>query len=200
VERGEEDVAALPEGVLGAVAVVDVPVNDEDPVQTAGHGVGGGDGGVVDEAKPHAVSRRRVVTRWPDEGEGRLGPTVEHGVDGGDRRPGPEQCHLPGVAADEGVGIQGTATGQGQLLQAVEVGEVVDPLQRLQPARPEGHLGPSVGQARRGQRRLDGGDPARRLGVAARFVAEEGGRPQQRRPPFRLPGRGRGGVVHGRRV
>ena len=64
VGRGIEDGRVGPDDGLGAVAVVDVPVDDGDAAGAVGAlGVAGGDDGVVEEAEAHGPVGLGVVTR-----------------------------------------------------------------------------------------------------------------------------------------
>jgi len=54
----------------GPVAVVDVPVDDQDPLRQAeGEGMGRRHGDVVEQAEAHGAIRRRMVTRRADQGQ-----------------------------------------------------------------------------------------------------------------------------------
>ena len=64
-------VAIVPEDVLGAVAVVDVEIDDRDALDAMGRlGVAGGDRGVVEEAEAHRRRRFGVVAGRPRGDEG----------------------------------------------------------------------------------------------------------------------------------
>nr|WP_228282647.1 hypothetical protein [Rubrobacter tropicus] len=110
--------------VLGAVAVVDVPVEDGDPLDTAGSCVSGGDRRVVEEAEAHRVTRARVVTRRPDDGEGRL--PAEGALDGPAGRPARELRDLEGAGPERRVRVEVAAPGIGKLPQPVHVIRGVD--------------------------------------------------------------------------
>jgi hypothetical protein len=77
------------EDILGAVAVVDVPIHDHDPLAAPlGLRVGCGDRHVVEQAETPCPGRLGMVTGRPDQGEGALGAAAEHGLDCGDRGAG----------------------------------------------------------------------------------------------------------------
>ena len=64
VERDEEHGRVVAEDLLGAVSVVDVPVDDRHALEAElGLGVAGGDRDVVEEAEPHRRVRPRMVSR-----------------------------------------------------------------------------------------------------------------------------------------
>ena len=85
---------------LGAVAVVDVPVQDRNPLQTElGLRIARGDDDVVDEAEPHGALGERVMAGWTDEREATA-------VDGLERHPDRERHRLPGRSRGDRVGIQ----------------------------------------------------------------------------------------------
>ena len=70
VHRDEEHRRVRSKDVLGAVSVVDVPVDDRDPPDTElGLRVTGRDCDVVEEAEAHRPVRRRVVPRRPYQRE-----------------------------------------------------------------------------------------------------------------------------------
>ena len=103
--RGEvENLPVGVEDVLGAVAVVDVPVQDRYAPQPARAGVLGGDGGVVEEAESHPVARARVMPRRPGYGEGRR--ARQGALDRPDCGPAGEERRLPGVLVEAGVRIE----------------------------------------------------------------------------------------------
>ena len=64
-----EDVRVVPERVLRAVAVVEVPVHDRDPPCAASLRREGRDGDVVEEAEAHRAVGLRVVPGRADQGE-----------------------------------------------------------------------------------------------------------------------------------
>ena len=70
VGRDVEDVRIVPEDLLGPVAVVHVPVDDQHALAEGGTR-GRRDGHVVEEAEPHGAVGRRVVPRGADRDEGR---------------------------------------------------------------------------------------------------------------------------------
>jgi hypothetical protein len=83
MRREVKDAGVTVEDVLGAVAVVHVPVQDGDPFQPSRKGVPDCDGCVVREAEPHPVVPPCVVSGRPGDGESRLA-----GEDALDRRAG----------------------------------------------------------------------------------------------------------------
>ena len=78
VQRHREDRVVAAEDRVGAVAVVHVPVDDRDALESERVlGVASGDRDVAEEAEAHRAVGERVVARRPDEREpadrGRLG-------------------------------------------------------------------------------------------------------------------------------
>lgn len=68
---GEEtDLGVCPEGILGSVTVMDIPIDDEDAFETCEEGFFGGDGHIVEEAEAHGAGGEGVVSGWSDGGEG----------------------------------------------------------------------------------------------------------------------------------
>ncbi len=114
--RGVEDGGIGPDDRLGAVAVVDVPVDDRDALGAMGAlGVAGGDDGVVEQAEAHGLVGLGVMARRPDgaEGIGRL--AGEHRVDREAGRAGRVRGGLeaprrnPGIGVDLGDAVSGIA-------------------------------------------------------------------------------------------
>src|SRR6202012_4394862 len=94
--------------VLGAVAVVDVEVDDGHALEAAHvERVARGDGDVVVEAEAHRGVARGVVAGRPDGAEGVLGAAVQHEVGGGDGGAGGAQRGLAREAAGGGGGGHG---------------------------------------------------------------------------------------------
>ena len=92
MERHEQDRVVARDDVLGAVAVVHVPVDDRDALQAELRlGPARGDRHVVEQAEAHRPLALGVVARRPREGE----PAA---ADGFDRRAGREQRGLVGVS------------------------------------------------------------------------------------------------------
>ncbi len=123
MHREVQHPAVVVEDVLGAVAVVYVPVQDGDPLQPAREGVAGGDGGVVGEAEPHPVVSSGMVARRTGDGEGRL--AGEGAIDGRAGGPAGERGSLPGTLPQGGVRAEIATARPGHLPDAVEVGRVV---------------------------------------------------------------------------
>jgi hypothetical protein len=69
MRRHVEDGWVAIEHLLGAVAVVDVPVDDGDAGEAAGARMGGGDRHVVEQAEAHGLRSPRVVPRWAYESD-----------------------------------------------------------------------------------------------------------------------------------
>ncbi len=112
VHAGIEDVGAVPEDLLRAVALVGVDVDDGDPLVPGGAQSLGRRCGVVEVAGPAEEGRAGVMSRWPHRGVGGTGAVgdevggVHRGVDRaacGVERPLADQCHrVHGVQADLG--------------------------------------------------------------------------------------------------
>jgi len=69
MERAEEHPGLVVERRLGAVPVMDVPVDDRHPLQAGDEQLARRDGDVVEEAEPHRPVGRRMVTRRAHERE-----------------------------------------------------------------------------------------------------------------------------------
>lgn len=145
----EEDVGVFVEDVLGPVAVVDVPIDDEDAVDAPSFaGVAGGDGGVVVDAEAHAAGCGGVVAGGADGGEGVADVALEDGIDGGESGAGGETGDFGGLGADvgiaggEGFGVAGCVVGDG-----FEVGAGVDEVEVLVEGETGGEAGEGVKEA-----------------------------------------------------
>src|SRR5215211_1583844 len=93
MRREVEHPTVAVEDVLGAVAVVHVPVQDGDLLEPSREGVPGGDGRVVREAETHPVVSSRMVAGRTGYGEGHLaGESALEGRAGGPAR---ERGRLP---------------------------------------------------------------------------------------------------------
>ena len=103
VNRDRQHVAAGPEDALGAVAVMDVDVEDRDPL-VAGAQPLGGDRAVVEEAEAAGHVGEGVVARRPAQ---RIGGALALGDQGRrrDRDVGGQQRRLEGARADRAGGI-----------------------------------------------------------------------------------------------
>ena len=124
MHREVEDAPIAVEDVLRAVAVVHVPVQDGDPVETSRKGVPGRNSRVVREAEPHPVIPPRVVARRAGDGEGRLAGegTLDRRAGG----PARESGRLPGTRADRGIQAEVALSRRGHLSQAVQIRCIVD--------------------------------------------------------------------------
>ncbi len=104
-----EHARVVPEDVLGAVAVVHVPVEHEDPFPPFGQG-GGGHGHVVQEAEAHGLVPGGVMARGPHRHEGHIALSGLQGVHGGEGGTGGEDGRVPRARRRPGVGVDGTTT------------------------------------------------------------------------------------------
>jgi hypothetical protein len=75
-----KDVGVVVERLLRSIAVMHVPVDDRDAVESARARVRGCNGGVVEETEAHGLVRASVVTGRPHQRQAALDRTVEHGV------------------------------------------------------------------------------------------------------------------------
>src|SRR5690606_19367160 len=104
VDAEVEDAAVLVENVLGAVAVVHVPVDDGDALQSVdGAGVTGRDGDIVEDAETHAPVGGGVVSGRADCTEGVAVFPGDHGVDRFEQAPGSAPGNGQGARAEVGV-------------------------------------------------------------------------------------------------
>src|ERR1700722_12187358 len=118
----EEDRAVGVENGLGAVAVVDVEIDDGDFIEAVFLlEVTGGDGDVGEEAESHGRIGLGVVAGRADSVEGAADGAVYDGVAAGEERAGGEQGGVEAGGGDDGVGVEVTAGGAG-LADVIDVG------------------------------------------------------------------------------
>jgi hypothetical protein len=67
--------------VFGTVSVVDIEIDNCDPVDPLGQGVGCTHRDVVEDTESHSTVPSRVVPRWSDATEYRVDPVMYHHVD-----------------------------------------------------------------------------------------------------------------------
>jgi hypothetical protein len=167
VDGEVEDLPVPVEDVLGAVAVVDVPVEHGDPPDPEGAGVRGGHRRVVEEAEAHGVVRPGVVARRAHDGEGGL--TRQRAVHRGAGGPGGERGDLEGARPERRVGVEVAAPRFGERSEPLDVRPRVDPHQGVSAGRPEGQA--LYGEARPPgllYPRDGGGEPPRYLDAGER--------------------------------
>ena len=105
MRRDVEDVRVVEERVLGAVSVVDVPVDDRDPLEAARTRVRRCDRDVVEQAEAHRVVRPRVMPGRPHEGDPSLRAPVEQRIDHRDGAARRELRDRDALRPDIGVGV-----------------------------------------------------------------------------------------------
>lgn len=117
---------------MGAVAVVHVPVEDEDALQPVRvDGVTRGDGHVGEQAEAHrGAGGLGVVAGRAVQRGGQRRVAAQQRVDDRDGAPGAVQRRRPGPGRDDRVGVQRPATGLAEPLDRLQVGGRVDRLQR----------------------------------------------------------------------
>ena len=121
MDAEEHHLGGFIEDVLGAVAVMDVPIDDQDPGQLVSQpGVVGGEGDVVEQAEAHAARRRGMMAGRTDQAQGVGLLAGQHGIDGGNARSRGSQRDLERLRADRRVGVDVAAAVLGQLLGHVD--------------------------------------------------------------------------------
>ena len=169
---------ACVEDLGGPVAVMDVPIQDQDPFRPALRDrVRGADRSVVAKAETHRPVGLGVMSRRPvaTEGESVLAGKQPLGALG--RRPGAAQRRLPRGSHSDRVSVDGSAALGAEALEASDVAGVMDALEplplrlwrcQLLETRPSSGL----------QFALDRADPLGVLGVRTRLMLERGGMPE----------------------
>jgi hypothetical protein len=160
---------------------MDVPVEDEDPLEAVGvERALRGDRDVVEEAEPHRPSRVGVMTgRAVDR---RAGRDLAAGQRVGQRRgpAGRVQRRLPGAGRGDGVDVDHAAALRAEALDAIHVQRVVHRLERLAGGRGRLAHVPAEPVAR-GEGLLDRDDARGALRMRAGVVLERGRVAQQER-------------------
>ena len=129
VGRRVHDGRIVPEDVLGAVAVVDVEIDDGDALDAVRRlRVPGGDRRVVEEAEAHRRRRLGVVAGRPCGDEGVVDAAHDDLVDGECRSAGRAQSRFEGAGRHRRVGIElDRALGRAGALDRLDVVERMDP-------------------------------------------------------------------------
>ena len=133
VRGSEEDIRVGGEDGLGAVAVVDVEIDDGDtPQPVLVSRVRGADGDVVEQAKAHGAARFGVVAGRAHRAERVLGLARRHRADGGDNRAGRAQRRLARARRNHRVGIEPRVPGGGHGVEnPAHVFVAMDPAERV---------------------------------------------------------------------
>ena len=152
------------EGGLRAVAVVGVPIDDDDALASMGED-GGSDGHVVEQTEAHRPDGGGVMSGRAHGQKGRVGFAAVESLDGLDPGTGGHRRCPPRALARDRVGIEGATAGPTEPLHGVEVLRRVSGLQ----------LGPGGGPGREGHEEVDqvglldppgdGSQPSRSLGM-----------------------------------
>ena len=172
MQRHRQDVVAVVEALLRAVSVVDVPVEDRDPVDAAAAGMLGGERDVVEEAVAVRLGRLGVVARRADERVGDLGLSGEDGLAGGEGRSGGREGGVPRAGRDRGRPGEDAAAGEAEVADRLDVGGVVDELELVGARVPSLAAAEVLGERPALEDRLHVADPHRVLGVQLLLVQE----------------------------
>ena len=132
VHRHVEHLRIALEDVLRAIAVVNVVVDDRDPIDAERTGMRRADRDVVVEAEAHGAIAFGMVAGRANQREGPGVPAVDHPLDTLHRSARGQQRHLVGLGAGEGVGIERDRRPRrlGDPLQVVAVVHAVELLAR----------------------------------------------------------------------
>ncbi len=131
--------------MLGAVAVVDVPVHDQDPPEAQGDfGVKRPQGHIVEKAESHGPAPLGVVARRAGQGKGGVHFAGNHPVDGREQAAGRQQRRRVGPGRHNGVRRQGRLLPVRRGRDAVQVLGGVDRQDLLPLRRPGGDFDETV--------------------------------------------------------
>jgi hypothetical protein len=122
VDAGVEHLVGLGEDRLGAVAVVDIPVEHEHSLGPTGlDRVSGGDGDVVEQAEAHRTCRLRVVARWAQRAEREPVLACQQPLGRIQRPTGRVERRLERALAPHGVDVEHAATARRESLDRIDV-------------------------------------------------------------------------------
>ena len=130
MRRHVEHARVVPEDVLGAVAVVHVPIEDQHPFAPFGER-GAGDRDVVQQAEALAALPGRVVAGRAHRDEGRVGVAPIERVDRDEPAAGGERGGVERAGGHGRVGVEVTAARRREAFDRLEVAGVVDACERL---------------------------------------------------------------------
>jgi hypothetical protein len=120
--EGDEPDAGVPfHQRLGAVAVVDIPIHDQDPFATSPLRGPCRDGHVGQEAEAHGAVCQAVVARGPDRGKG-VAVASQGVVQRGQHRPRAAGRSGPTAGVHDGVGVEHAPAAAAERLQHDQVG------------------------------------------------------------------------------
>ena len=183
MDRDEQHLAALVEDEVGPVAVVDVPVEDQDALGgVLAQRVRRRDGDVVEEAEAHRLRALGVMTRRAQCREARGGAPGHQGLCQRDGATRGVQRGRPRRGYAGRVGVQMPATGRAQALDQIHVLGRVHGDERVAFSR-RGLLTPVAEPLVRRHRRLERDDPVRALGVTRYRVFQRRAVVQPQRRP-----------------
>ena len=132
VDRHIEHLGARVEEVVGAVAVVNVPVEDQDPLERVLRDrVDRGDGDVVEDAEAAGARTQRMMARRTAGGEGCDRIAGDEDVDHRDGPADRPQSGLPRSMADQRVVVDLAAAGRAEPLERRHIARVVAGLEQL---------------------------------------------------------------------
>ena len=120
----------VPEDGLGAIAVVHVPVQDQDPLALLRQG-GGGDGHGVEQAEPHGLVRSGMVARRAMGDKAHAVPGAHERLDRRQSTPGGQKSSIPGTGARFRVDVERASPGVAEVLQGLKVLSGMCPLQLI---------------------------------------------------------------------
>ena len=133
MRRKEEDTVFPVKCALRAVAMMDIPVNDENAAEAvilleipSCHG------DVVDEAKTHSTIGLRVMSRWPAKNEGLTIAFLQNPFDGSECSTRCQPCDFKRLRGYWSVGIQQPSSLVGCFLQIAEVSRGMNKTQFLE--------------------------------------------------------------------
>ncbi len=193
VRRDVQDVAALEEGVLGAVAVMDVVVEDGDALGAPlSEQPGGGDGDVVEQAEAHRLGGRGVVAGRAHQTECVTRPAGADGVGCLDKGAHGAQCGVERAGRHRGVGVDPPTLAGTELADERHVGGCMHELERGVVRGLGLEVRHALPEAAGLQRLDDGREPLRALGMLwAGAVREKARRVREHGRPVCAHGRAR---------
>lgn len=173
--NGEEtDLFVSPEDILGAVTVVDIPVNDQHAVQAVTvDGDLGSQGDVIEQAESHATVGQGMVAGRTHQAECPVLFTVDHLCNRIGYRTGSQARDIPGLFAGNRIRVDNPSSLASDLLETLQVLCAMDRFELI-----DGEWFPAFGPAAFGrfgvlQHRMDRAQSFRRFRMVACLVVKK---------------------------
>jgi hypothetical protein len=174
MDREESDLFVAPEDLLGAVAVMHIPVDDQNAIESEFvDRQPGADRHVVKQAKAHRRGGTGVVPRRANETKGRRIFPANNPLDGIRNRPGRQQRHVERFCANDRIDFNRPSTAAGELRDRGDIVRIMHPRQSRRRNRTELGVGATPIEPGRIEMARDRDEPFRSLRMQAGRVIEK---------------------------